>query len=430
MSHGPRLISGAPLRPLGGLLPPLPRSFRPRSLQNPVELRPKPAPLQPPPLRASSRAVASARQVRGTTPDHSSLGLAGIVGERRPAHSMPNETRTNIRRLLRTRSLEPTTTECLRQAQMSRHLQTWVDIVMCQLGYQCTLFRQICASERAEQLACRPVVNFAPTTLARHFGNWLVWCRWATAAGFSSSLEGPDGFKADCRNQLDEAVGIVADFFYELQEGLIQDRGRHKKERANAVISALTFVARTSGAQLLNAVLKERLVQAFRNSPFLRKERAEALPLFLALAVAFEYRIMTDSAPLHERMFLGFLVFLELAGLRFMDGQRCSPSSLSIEGQVVRACPWEVKMAKSGQPCAGLAHGIVARLPQLGPLHHYFLLLRNWLETVDINARELFFVRRQCRITMRWRIFDVSCKNHGSVVWPCRQSRRGTTLCT
>ena len=126
---------------------------------------------------------------------------------------------------------------------------------------------------------------------------------------FMGALGGAAGGHADDACHLDEATRLMAEFLFGVQEDLIQDRAKLKTERANPFLSALTFVAHTAGATLMQKVLSQHLVQDFRKSPFVRRDRAEALPFFLALAFAFEYRVMSESAPISERLILGSIVF-------------------------------------------------------------------------------------------------------------------------
>ena len=78
----------------------------------------------------------------------------------------------------------------------------------------------------------------------------------------------------------------------------------------------------------------------------------------LATLVQWERWICSGSAPEHEVLFIGGILLMAWAGLRFADAQRTCPASLLPDRRVLRSECWRTKVSRSGirRPWCTSAH--------------------------------------------------------------------------
>ena len=88
-----------------------------------------------------------------------------------------------------------------------------------------------------------------------------------------------------------------------------------------------------------------------------------------------------------KSFFIGSILLMAWAGLRFADAQRTSPSSLLPDRHVQRRECWRTKVSRSGQPFGALAFGFSGRPPSWGWGHVHFNALRGWLSTATTFLR-------------------------------------------
>ena len=117
--------------------------------------------------------------------------------------------------------------------------------------------------------------------------------------------------------------------------------------------------------------LDERVIKSFSKASTPR-ERNEALPVPAAAVVDWESRVVHKDTLLGEILFLGALLLLVWAGLRFGDLQRSNFSALSLERGILRGNSWRTKVADAGQPWGGDAFGLSGRPPNWGWAHVWF----------------------------------------------------------
>ena len=78
-------------------------------------------------------------------------------------------------------------------------------------------------------------------------------------------------------------------------------------------------------------------------------------------------------------MFLGALLLLVWAGLRFGDLQRSNFSSLNLERGILRGNSWRTKATNAGQPWGANAFGLSGRPPNWGRAHVWFAAFATWV---------------------------------------------------
>ena len=143
-----------------------------------------------------------------------------------------------------------------------------------------------------------------------------------------------------------------------------------------AAIQSLKFVSRKAQVQRLIAILDTPVIAGYLAGGAITRPRREALPLPLAVLVQWERWICSGSAPEREILFIGSILLMAWAGLRFADAQRTCPISLIPDRHVLRRECWRTKISRSCQPFGALAFGFSGRPPRCGWRPVYFNSLR------------------------------------------------------
>ena len=156
----------------------------------------------------------------------------------------------------------------------------------------------------------------------------------------------------------DLTTAQLADFLYACEQGLEEDREICRLD-PKAAVRALSWIARIAGLPSLWDILQDSLIVAFRSQKV--ADRREALPLPLAVVVAWERRVCEDDCPADMRILLGGFLLALHGGLRFGDLQRIRLSSLSLTSSSLRGVCWQTKTTRQGQPFAVTLTGISGR---------------------------------------------------------------------
>ena len=243
------------------------------------------------------------------------------------------------------------------------------------LGATSSLFLTVCDSPIRDRLLAAPITASSAGTLSKHLGFWDTWKEFASDPSLSSL---PSGKRAL----------FLAEFLCELSAG-----GRRKTAKktvsCSSMISALVYVASKSGCDALVETLNNPLVIAFKTNPDLVWDRKECLPLPLAVVAAFEARVCRADTPQWEILIIGGFLVCLWGGVRWSEVQRCSPSSLVLDGHVVRAIAWRTKVAKSCQPFGFWTFGASGRPPHQGWAHRWINSLNDWIQTVRTSDPEI-----------------------------------------
>ena len=149
------------------------------------------------------------------------------------------------------------------------------------------------------------------------------------------------------------------DYLWACQDSQNEDRHASRCKPANA-LKALSWFYKKTQIESLRLVCLNPLALAF-TKPDGPTDRNEAVPLPLAIVVAWEEKIREPLCPPALALLLGGFLLAIHSSLRFGDLQRICTSSLSIASDSLRGSCWTTKTSLSGQPFAVTHFGLSGR---------------------------------------------------------------------
>ena len=285
----------------------------------------------------------------------------------------------------RVRQRASTSTRQVMDVRRQYWLRNWVDYVLA-LGESSDAVRKYGGSDSSRTHFETLIANDATNSLAKHVPTASIWKEYAHACGFP--LGAPEPVE-------------VADFVFALSQGGLsrprssdgrQSRQRQVRTAVATVVKAIRWIARRAEASRLLDAFSDTLVQGYMKAGK-KKQRREAPPLPLAVVVKLEERLL-QSSDMAERIWIGFLLALVWAALRFLDGQRTSPFSLHADSTSVRGVCDETKTSENGQPFGIVAAGFTTTSGESGWAQEWSYTLRSWAELMvhrGIDANDLDF---------------------------------------
>ena len=128
------------------------------------------------------------------------------------------------------------------------------------------------------------------------------------------------------------------DYLWACQDSQLEDRHAFRCNPANA-LKALSWFHKKAQIESLRHVCLNPLALAFTkpNGP---SDRNEAIPIPLAIIVAWEERLQEPLCPPALALVLGGFLLAVNSSLRFGDMQRICTSSLSIASDSLRGSCW------------------------------------------------------------------------------------------
>ena len=149
------------------------------------------------------------------------------------------------------------------------------------------------------------------------------------------------------------------DYLWACQDSQQEDRQAFKC-KPQAALKALSWFHKKGQIASLSHLCLNPLVQAFskEDGP---SDRREAMPLPLAVLVAWETKIREPTCPPALALLLGGFLRASHCSLRFGDLQRICVSSLTISSNALRGCCWRTKTSNTGQPFASSHLGLSGR---------------------------------------------------------------------
>ena len=108
-------------------------------------------------------------------------------------------------------------------------------------------------------------------------------------------------------------------------------------------------------------ISRAKLSLIFSNQRLVSPLRDPKPPIPLAVLAAWENRIIDRDAKPAEIVTLGCFLIATMASLRFRDLLRTKPSSISLQGHILRGISWRTKTSVSGQPWGVCCLGISTR---------------------------------------------------------------------
>ena len=215
----------------------------------------------------------------------------------------------------------------------------WKDILE-QIGDESALYSKLQGSLHRDQHLARILDGFAPSTLLQYFTAIRSFFRTCS----------------DLHVQLPELTDVI------LADVLMTIALARKSDSAGVTcactIKAVRWLCKHADVAALNCV-SSPVVSSFMKISRPR-DRREAPPIPLCLAVYWERRLLQHACSDVEALVLGFFLFLLWSGLRFADAQRVRPKSLMFDGDQLRGVCWRSKTNSSGQPFGLVARGFLS----------------------------------------------------------------------
>ena len=149
------------------------------------------------------------------------------------------------------------------------------------------------------------------------------------------------------------------DYLWACQDSQNEDRHASRCNPANA-LKALSRFHKKAQIESLRLVCLNPLALAF-TKPGGPTDRNEAIPLPLAIIVAWEEKLREPLCPPALALLLGGFLLATYSSLRFGDLQRICTSSLSIASDSLRGSCWTTKTSLTGQPFAVTHFGLTGR---------------------------------------------------------------------
>ena len=265
-----------------------------------------------------------------------------------------------------TRRASTSTTASVEERRRAEMLLTWMNIVQ-DLGSSSSLFTSVQGSAHADSHIERALDRISSRTMTRHFGVWQRWPEWCRSMAVQPGSP---------------AWTDLADFLHELAAGSLVDRGTQRRSSTANTLAAISFVAWYADARTLWDCTQITTIRAFMSESHVPRERREAIPLTLAIVTSFERRVLEPQTEEHEILLLGFFLTLIWGALRFMDGQRCRPSSLLYDREILRGCCWSTKTSRSGQPWGIMASGCLGSAEENWG-KRWFQAITSWRRRVE-----------------------------------------------
>ena len=247
-------------------------------------------------------------------------------------HQFPNQ---------RVRSVNPTT----RTKYPSQCEQLTKLFVCCinQIGSSCKLHSILVDSQHPTLHFHRVLDQFAASTIWRYLSIWQH---------FSDSL-------CDMDLQLDKLTEVeLADVFVSLSLSHRSD----KSTGAGSIsaIKAVRWMAKVADIKCLQDIVYGSIISSYLKSKTPR-ERKEAVPLALYIALQWERRILQTGCPMRDIILLGSFLVCLYSSLRFSDLQRIKWSSIVFDYRTMRGSCWRTKTSATGQPFGLLGCSMLSR---------------------------------------------------------------------
>ena len=322
---------------------------------------PKPRPLTRPPPRSLAYKPPASHKPEPIKP----LGLFTVKDL--PSHQPPSA-ETKPRTVTKTPALQARPGGLISRAsqEMTRKeacLSAWQEILQT-LGSASSLHSSITNSKYPDALLRKSLDKFTAGTLERYI---------------ASTRQFLDFLGLSNRTIASMDVAFLADFLHACENSLEEDR-EVCKIGPRPILKALSWLSRIAEVPALQPIMQASLIRAFLTQP--TTDRKEALPLPMAVVVAWEKYICSPHCGQDLRLFLGGLLLALHGGLRFGDLQRIRLNSLSLTSTSLRGVCWQTKTTKRGQPFAVTLHGISGRaLESLWVLPFLKALQSAWIAT-------------------------------------------------
>ena len=248
--------------------------------------------------------------------------------------------------------------------------QAWIELVR-GLGPDSCLLASATASLHAHEHLARQVHACSPNVLCAHIRTWHRWAEWCGSLSLSCTNPG---------------LSVLLDYLWEQSHGGRGNRKSVAGEFSKATcMRGLRFVAHKAQLAALSEDLHSQAVKGYETGANI-PERREALPFPLQVVLQWERTLVSGELPLPARLFLGALLAMCWASMRWSDIQRTRPASLSLAGGVLRGSCWKSKNCKQGFPWGVQASGFEGK-EQRGWPHVWIASLHEWLASLPAGVK-------------------------------------------
>ena len=282
------------------------------------------------------------------------------------------------------------TAASLAQSRRQRSHEQFRELVN-RVGSSCELHVILSASKHPESHVQQLLASYAANTLYRYLACCFVFIDFMHVQHLSLSLV---------------PVALMVDFLHASSASKQEDRAVHRTS-PNTAIKALRWLAKHLQWQALSSCMHNALVGSY-SKQVESYDKKEAVPLPLALVVAWEIALCLCSTPLTTKLVLGPALLCTHASIRFGDAQRVRWGSLQLSTQGLHAVAYATKTTKRGQPFACTWHGISGR-----DMHSSWLL--HWLAALALSQISCF---------PTW-----TCKPLASNFWRLQATRARSSAC-
>ena len=238
--------------------------------------------------------------------------------------------------------------------------------VIQRIGVRCQLHDILASSKHTQAHVQQLLAAYAVNTLYRYLACCLTFIDLMHAQHLSFALV---------------PVALMVDFLHASSASKQQDRAVHRSS-VNTAIKSLRWLAKHGQWHALSACMHNALVASYAKQ-IDAYDKKEAVPLPLALIVAWELVLCMRATPLTTKLVLGAALLCAHASIRFGDARRVKWGSIQLSVQGLHAVAYATKTTKRGQPFACTWHGISGRDPDSSWLLH-------WLSALAQLPRKLF----------------------------------------
>ena len=332
MQSRAKYLASLPKR--GGLPPPI---FEPKS-QPRISVEDMRIGLPPPPVKARPKSLQLRSFSTPVKPIPSALPSRQIAFHPKSSSSLGSKQQPNSRAPEAFVTQKSIASLALQQVQ-----ERWLQII--QRLPDCSLLAQTTAQTSHEQaLIVSALRGYQASSLQnylRHIENFLSYLDKSQISLYELTLP------------------QFLDYLWACQDSQYEDRLASRCKPANA-LKALSWFHKKAQIDSLRMVCINPLALAF-SKPDGPTDRNEAIPLPLAIVVAWEEKIREPTCPPALALLLGGFLLAVHSSLRFGDLQRICTSSLSIASDSLRGSCWTTKTSLTGQPFAVTHFGLSGR---------------------------------------------------------------------
>ena len=189
------------------------------------------------------------------------------------------------------------------------------------IGFSSKLFCEIHDSEFADQHIDRIGESLGTGGLLMYLQVWHHWACWCHLHS-AIPAEAP--------------LSLILDYLHASDLFKKKKNLEPSRTRMSTHIKALRWISLKLDLPILTYLQSQTVSDFFKSKTRIPFERFEATPIPLAVLAAWENRIIDQDAKPAEIVTLGCFLIATMASLRFRDLLRTKPTSISLQGHILR----------------------------------------------------------------------------------------------